>query len=491
MAPASSVSDPDVYRMIGAPLVFNPTYDGFSLHVVLESGDVSKLRAFVRLEGDANWGELTQPAYPAEDAVQWSVEGLEPGTHYDYRVAAPVVGDVRDAADGGSDATIPDAACAACEAGTSEPRSAEGAADAALALVASDASEHHPDDKDARPEAVAETHDLFRGSVVTQRPPGESFSFAMISDTHIAPRRVHSGDLSVVDSAETTLMQVGELLLENSPDFLINLGDMLDFHQFGFNAPPPDGQWTRWGYLNYRRLLLDSLGHLPHFAVIGNWDGENGNFSAEQIAYSREQRLRYLPGPEPSTYGFEGSPHEDYYAFTWGDASFVVLNVMTYTPTSHALDTIDGQADDWTLGGEQLAWFQRTLEQLSTRWRFVLIHHTVGGAAGDADNAAYGRGGGQAAGVGEQALVHDLMQEFDVQVFFYGHDHVFTDMVVDGIHYTLPGSAGAPWKFPREETGYAEQWEDSGFAEVDVSAASLNVRFVNVEGRVIHDYSLD
>jgi len=33
-----------------------------------------------------------------------------------------------------------------------------------------------------------------------------------------------------------------------------------------------------------------------------------------------------------------------------------------------------------------------------------------------------------------------------VQIFFYAHDHVFTDMVVDGIHYTLPGSAGAPWK---------------------------------------------
>jgi hypothetical protein len=43
--------------------------------------------------------------------------------------------------------------------------------------------------------------------------------------------------------------------------------------------------------------------------------------------------------------------------------------------------------------------------------------------------------------------VHQLMQDHGVQIFFYGHDHTFTDMVVDGIHYTMPGSAGAVWMF--------------------------------------------
>lgn len=52
------------------------------------------------------------------------------------------------------------------------------------------------------------------------------------------------------------------------------------------------------------------------------------------------------------------------------------------------------------------------------------------------------------------AVVHDMMLKYGVQILFYGHDHVFTDMVVDGIHYALLGSAGAPWRFGTAETGY-------------------------------------
>src|SRR5690606_2186602 len=138
-----------------------------------------------------------------------------------------------------------------------------------------------------------------------------------------------------------------------------------------------------------------------------------------------------------------------------------------------------------------LLWLAETLEKLDTKWRFLLIHHAVGGAAGDEANSGYGRGGGQAAAVGEQALVHDLMLEYGVQVFFYGDDHVFADLVVDGIHYTLPGSAGAPWKFTPIEPGYETYWPDSGYARVAVSPERLAVEFINMDGEVIYDYALE
>jgi len=205
-------------------------------------------------------------------------------------------------------------------------------------------------------------------------------------------------------------------------------------------------------------------------------------------------RRRYQLNPRPDTPGALASPHEDYYAFRWGDVQFVALNVRGYTPTPHNLGNaglLEGAADDYTLGATQKRFTEEVLRGSDLPYKIVLIHHAIGGEAGDAENSAYGRGGGRAYDVGEQAWLHALMRETGVQAMFYGHDHVFTDMVVDGIHYTLPGSAGAPWKFPPEETGYAEQWEDSGFAEVDVDANSLNVRFVNVEGSVIHEYTLD
>jgi predicted phosphodiesterase len=82
------------------------------------------------------------------------------------------------------------------------------------------------------------------------------------------------------------------------------------------------------------------------------------------------------------------------------------------------------------------------------------------------------------------------MRKFGAQIFFYGHDHVFTDMVVDGIHYMLPGSAGAPWKFEEAETGYTQSWLDSGYARVHVTPDRVQVDFVAMGGRVLTSYTL-
>ena len=237
-------------------------------------------------------------------------------------------------------------------------------------------------------------------------------------------------------------------------------------------------------------MLGDTVGHAAHFPVIGNWDGESGCNTSDEIARSMSQRLLYAPGPGPDTYPEGGSANGDYYAFTWGDALFVVLNVMTYTPTCHLLGSGPGLADDWTLGAAQLGWLDQTLAQATSKWRFLFIHHTVGGAAGNADDTAYGRGGGQAAHVGEQATIHAMMLQYGVQVFFYAHDHVFTDMVVDGIHYLLPGSAGAPWKFDSSETGYAHYWPDSGYARVQVAPDRAEVDLVSVDGDVLEGLTL-
>jgi hypothetical protein len=328
---------------------------------------------------------------------------------------------------------------------------------------------------------------LYSGSVVTQRQAGDPFTFALITDSHIGANLSY-GNQGDPDTLKAVSAEVGAA----SPDFLVHLGDMLDFHMYGFNDPPPDGSITRLAYLNYRTLLGDTLGHVAHFATIGNWEGENGTYTADEIAWSMQQRWLYVPGPNPATYPESGSPNKDYYAFTWGDALFVVLNVMSYTTTEHLLGTYPGLPDDWTLGAAQFNWFANTLANATSKWRFVLIHHTVGGAAGDDIDSAYGRGGGQAAYVGEQAKVHQLMLQYGVQIFFYGHDHVFADMTVDGIHYTLPGNAGAIWMFVQSETGYdpSQSWLEFGWGRVTVSPGAVNVKFLKKGGDLLYEYTL-
>lgn len=324
---------------------------------------------------------------------------------------------------------------------------------------------------------------LFDGKALTQRAPGAQFSFAMISDTHIGVNLDYSNQ---GDAAVTA--QISAELLAGNPDFMIHLGDILDYHQFGFNVPPSDAILARWAYQNYRGAMGNTIGQLAHFSALGNWDGENGDFTTEAIARSRDQRMLYLPNASPDTYPQGGSPGQDYYAFTWGDATFVVLNVMTYTPTAHLLTGVNEYPDDWTLGAVQLAWLEKTLSEATTKWKFTFIHHTVGGAGPNLANAAYGRGGGQAAYVGEQAVIHQMLLDHGVQIFFYGHDHVFVDMTVDGVHYSDPGSAGAPWKFDSSETGYTEYWTESGWSRVNVTPDEVHVEFLAQGGALLHQY---
>lgn len=437
-------------ELLVAPLIFAPTKDRFEVNAVVANGDPKNLRLFVKRPPDKRWSEVETVRYPAVDIVEWSVTDLSPGTEYPYAIVTDVD---------------------------------------ALQVLEKVINGSNPLDI-KKLNSTKHPGLLFAGRAVTQREQGESFRFALIADTHLRPHKVIPG-LEIWAVEEETLLSVVQDIKPNLPDFIVHLGDVLDFHDYGFNDPPPSGEVTRLGYLNYRRLLADIIGNTAHFMVVGNWDGENGDYDQYEIDRSREQRLLCVPGPKPDTYPQGGSPNEDYYAFTWGDALFIVLNVMTYTPTSHLLSSYPGLVDDWTLGEEQMVWFERTLANATAKWRFVFIHHTVGGAAGDFENSAYGRGGGQAANVGEQAKVHALMVEHGVQIFFYGHDHVFTDMVVDKIHYTLPGSAGATWKFVTGETGYTEYWPESGHGLVTVTPENVIVEFIAEGGEVIYRYTIE
>ena len=76
-----------------------------------------------------------------------------------------------------------------------------------------------------------------------------------------------------------------------------------------------------------------------------------------------------------------------------------------------------------------------------------------------------------------------------------GDDHVFTDIPVDGIRYICVGSAGAPWKFTEEETGYKTFWTPSGYTWVDVHETRLKISFIKPditrpEGSGLHRFDI-
>ena len=244
-------ADPATFKLLGAPLIYAPTASGFAINVALRAGDPRELRARVRDQADPDWTDVGRATSPASDIAQWSVSGLAPGRSYEVEIRV-----------------------------------------------------HAAQPFDDGPHRL-----LYTGRALTAPAAGTPFSFALISDSHIPPREPLPEPTDVSDYIEATLATVAADIHAVDPDFVMNLGDVLDFHMFGFNDPPPDGNWTRLGYLNYRRLLGDTLQRAAHFPVVGNWDGETGCFTQEEIERSRSQRLLYLPGPGADTTAEGGSPN--------------------------------------------------------------------------------------------------------------------------------------------------------------------------------------
>ena len=325
------------------------------------------------------------------------------------------------------------------------------------------------------------------GSFRTQRKGPASYTAVLITDPHAGSFTAGSGPVLTLD-------QVVRNASRAKAEFVLDLGDNVAWpgsREFG----QENSEGAVNAYACYRRQLGPLSINSPHFAVIGNWAGESGKFPAKCIETVAAVRQALLPGPNHLTYPQGGSAREDYYAFSWGDALFVILNIQTYSKPAHpdALPRLMAdvnQISEWTLGEKQMAWFATTLKNATERFRFVCMHHPAGGNAGDGVNTLYGRGGARARNSGEQARIHSLMKKHQVQIFFYGHDHVFVDDVADGIHYALPGSCGAPWKFTKEETGYDRFWPDSGHAQLDVTPEQATVSFINVEGKIIHSFSV-
>jgi hypothetical protein len=266
------------------------------------------------------------------------------------------------------------------------------------------------------------------GSFITRRNPGSSFCFAVTADNHFHQIRNLQHEIRLL---ERTFQNI----YEDNVDFHIDLGDSF-CTDYGITTDHHlDISSQREGFVRYEvlRKLYDKTHHsIPFYFVLGNHEGELG-FHFEALAkWSEIARKVYLPNPDAKTYPEGGSDDENFYAFTWGDALFIMLDPFRYTirePTAS-----ENSLEDWTLGQSQKNWLQETLENSNAKYTFIFIHHLTGGCPG----FAYGRGGKECLEMGEWgSTIHPMLIDNDVSIVFHGHDHAFADEVQDGIRYTL------------------------------------------------------
>ena len=336
----------------------------------------------------------------------------------------------------------------------------------------------------------------------TQRAPGKTFAFEIQGDSH--PERPQQFDPELY---ARTLRAVAA----DTPDFYLTIGD-----DFSVDTLDTVNQETVTQRYRLQRPYLAIVGQTaPLFLVNGNHeqaamanlDGTPDNVAV--WAQTARNQWYVLPAPN-SFYSGNSTPMahigllRDYYAWTWGDALFVVID-----PYWHSTGSVDNpfgarerkdpkleQAtrslrDMWnvTLGDAQYLWLKKTLEGSKARFKFVFAHHVLGTGRGGIEQAPMFEWGGKdrrgdntfAAKRPDWELpVHQLMVKNGVTVFFQGHDHVFAHQQLDGMTYqTLPQPAD-PNYATHYETAYrsGDILPNSGRVRVTVAPSKVRVEYL-------------
>jgi hypothetical protein len=316
---------------------------------------------------------------------------------------------------------------------------------------------------DSMDDWVARTEHSFQ----TQRARGSTFKFTITSDSHAMFNAAH----------QTAMTNV----LTDQPDFHVDLGDTF-YPGAATSQSAVDSK-----YLAYRDpLYMERISHsVPIFLSSGNHEDEEG-WNLDDTPFSSgvgsiQARKAFFPTPvtdgfysgntdplariDDATYG--DKLREDYYAWEWGDALFVVIDPFQYTMLNPYGSTAGEGSDDpatgdqwnWTLGVQQFNWFKQVIRNSSAKYKFVFSHNMVGGIPRDisVNPAGYVRGGAEAAAYFEWGgktangtegfsshrnaadygtmPIHQLMKAYGISAYFHGHDHQYVYETRDGIVY--------------------------------------------------------
>ena len=293
----------------------------------------------------------------------------------------------------------------------------------------------HTSDADYRTYQLSPGDSVFRFH--TKRAAGETFVVTLEADSH--------GGGRVDGSASDTSLYAVALanILADSADLHFTLGD----HVKGRAS-----ECSTYAEIYADNLILrDRMSHVlvqtPFCFVLGNHEDEKGWIMTDADSngvWSTQARMALWPNPQ------DDGAYENYYSFEWGDALFVVLDPYRYTTSDpQEIGAVDGWR--WTLGKTQYDWLYDTLHASTATWKIVLTHQLVGGAV----PTGYGRGGTEWAGYFEWGgndtadadvfstkrsgwthdPIHDMAVAEGVDLFVFGHDHVYVYQTLDDIVY--------------------------------------------------------
>jgi hypothetical protein len=350
----------------------------------------------------------------------------------------------------------------------------------------------------------------------TARAAGSTFTFDITSDAHV---NILMGDA-------TTWQNVMNDVAADVPDFLIDLGDTVAMRSV--SAGDTAGATAAY---SYTLPFFDTVGGSSGvYLVPGNHEQKEAwhlqaPLSGSLPVIGTNAQKKYYPMPHPDTfYSGDSSTYssldgdqlrEDYYAWTWGDALFVVIDPFWYTTTKpYVTDPGGGETDatgsgdswDWTLGLTQFNWLKTTLANSTAKYKFVFSHQEVGGGDisgqadyghGGANHAKYCEWGGfnqtgttyawstERSGWGSQTI-SDTLAANGVSAFFHGHDHQYAyEKIGNVVYQSVPtagwGDGGTGFGIYTTGSGYTIQaLPNTGHLRVTVGPSQATVAYFRV-----------
>ena len=321
----------------------------------------------------------------------------------------------------------------------------------------------------------------------TQRPPGSSFTFTIEADEHLYDKK------GIANMYKVTLANQAK----DKPDFMLSLGDIFgdDHYPFTITTTEIDAL-----HKNYRPFLGAITHSIPFYVCLGNHEGEMdyyllknpGNNLAHHSTYYRKY---YYPNPYPNSF-YSGNntkePYgidlpENYYAWTWGDALFVVMDV--YRDQCDTSAKPGGWA--WSLGKPQYDWLKATLEGSTAKHKLVFAHHVSGQGRGAIVQAKYYEWGGldknntntfSTKRPGWAKPIHQLFVDNGVDIFFQGHDHLFAHEIMDGVTYQeVPMPSDSTYmigKLANADAYTSDTLDGTGHIRVTVNNACITVDYI-------------
>ena len=355
----------------------------------------------------------------------------------------------------------------------------------------------------------------------TQRQKGNKFVFDITSDSHV----------NILLGSAATWQQTLTNVANDTSDFLIDCGDTFAMD----NVTSESGARSSYIFQRTSTTLGLVSPSLPIFLAVGNHEeqeawhlDDHGNPVNSQPVWGTNAQKRYFPNPVPDdfytgntdTYSDLDGDHlrEDYYAWTWGNALFVVIDPFWYTYTKPFIgntgggegsDVGSGDRWDWTLGEQQYEWLKQTLDSSKATYKFLFMHHMTGGTddyiRGGAYAAPYCEWGGydengttysfNTRRPGWYAPIHQILVEDGVTDVFHGHDHQYAYEKRDGVIYqSLPaaGFSGNGFNVYSQNNPLSIRVLPSpGHLRVTVSPDSVVVDYVNTtSGNVTYSYTI-